>query len=377
MGGAGHLNPLLPVFAAARRRGDDVLVVGPPSMRQQVADAGYQFQAGGEPPERDVAPIRERLPIAPPEEASVLGNRELFGRLAARAMLPVMEQTLARWRPDVVIREPCEYASAAVAARFGVPTAQVAISLAEAEWSSIKVAAPAVEELGTGLVEQLTGSPYLTRFPASLDPSPFPVTVRFRESSPRPARLPDWWAGSPEPSVYLTFGSVFGYLSGAAAVYRAVVRAVAGLPVRVLLTVGRGFDRSALGPLPVNVQVEPWVEQVDALAAATLVVCHGGSGTVYGALAAGVPVVVVPSFADHFTNGRRIAAAGAGLTIEADPNRDHGPRRLIGERDAPRIAAATEAVLAEPGYRSAAGRIGAEMSAAPVADDVLADLLAD
>lgn len=334
-------------------------------MRQQVTDAGYQFLCGREPAEREVARIRERLPIAPAGEASVLGNRELFGRLAARAMLPVMKQTMARWRPDVVIREPCEYASAAVAVRLGIPTAQVAISLAEGEWSSIQAAVPALEELEAGLVARLTGSAYLTRLPASLDPSPFAATVRFREPARRPARLPNWWAGSTQPLVYLTFGSVFGSLATAAAVYRAVVPAVAGLPVRVLLTVGRRFDPSALGALPANVHLEAWVEQAAALAAATLVVCHGGSGTVYGALAAGVPVVAVPAFADQFLNGRRIAVAGAGVTVEANPGRAEGPRRLAGEREAPRIAAAARAVLAEPAYRAAARRIGAEMSAAP------------
>lgn len=43
------------------------------------------------------------------------------------------------------------------------------------------------------------------------------------------APLADWWAGSVLPLVYLTFGSVFGSLSVAAAVYRSVVSALAGL----------------------------------------------------------------------------------------------------------------------------------------------------
>jgi UDP:flavonoid glycosyltransferase YjiC (YdhE family) len=87
LGGAGHLNPLLPFLAATRRRGDEVLVIGPPSMGEMVERAGYPFEAGAEPPEGEVAPIRERLPVVPPFEASILGNRELFGRLATTAML--------------------------------------------------------------------------------------------------------------------------------------------------------------------------------------------------------------------------------------------------------------------------------------------------
>ena len=127
LGGAGHLNPLLPFLAAAQRQGDETLVVGPPALREMVELAGYPFRPGGEPPESAVAPIRERLPVAPRREASILGNRDLFGWLATKAMLPGVERTCAEWSPDLLLREPCEYASAIVARRQGIPTAQVAI----------------------------------------------------------------------------------------------------------------------------------------------------------------------------------------------------------------------------------------------------------
>lgn len=63
-------------------------------MTSQMAASGYRFRVDGEPLERDVAPIREQLPILPPAEATILGNRELFGRLAARAMLPAMNDAV-------------------------------------------------------------------------------------------------------------------------------------------------------------------------------------------------------------------------------------------------------------------------------------------
>ena len=95
LGGAGHLRPLLPVLAAARRRGHETLVVGPPALQEMVEGAGWPFQAGDEPPEEEVAPIRERLAFEAPFEASVLGNRELFGRLATEPCFP-------RWNEHVV-----------------------------------------------------------------------------------------------------------------------------------------------------------------------------------------------------------------------------------------------------------------------------------
>lgn len=368
LGGAGHLNPLVPFLRAARRRGDEVLVVGPAAVGELVAGAGFDFEAGGEPAEAEVAPIRERLPTAPPAEASALGNRELFGRLAARALLPVMTRTCERWRPDLVLREPCEHASASVAVRLGLPVAQVAISVAEAEWASIGVASPALEELEPGLTAVERSTPYLTRFPAALDPSPFPHTVRFRHDQPEREPLPDWWEGDRSPLAYVTFGTVLGHMTIAADVYRTALRALDGLGLRVLLTVGRRFDPSVLDPLPASVHAERWVDQERVLPSAAVVVCHGGSGTVYAALAAGVPVVAVPVFADQFENGRRIAAAGAGVVVEVDG----GSRaRIVDERDAPRIRVAVETVLAAPRYRERAEAIAHAMAASPSPDDVL------
>jgi UDP:flavonoid glycosyltransferase YjiC (YdhE family) len=377
LGGAGHLGPLLPLLAAARRRGDETLIVGPPALRDLVRRAGYGFRAGGEPPEAEVAPIRERLPAAPAHEASLLGNRDLFGRMATTAMLPGMKQACAEWSPHLVLREPCEYASAVVAQQMGIRHAQVAISLAEAEAGSIAAATPALEDHRRGLVQELRGSPYLTRFPASLDPSPFPRTVRFQAPGTGDRKpLEDWWGGSDAPLVYATYGTVLGHMSIAAGVYRMALAAAARLDVRVLLTVGHRFDPAALEPVPANVHVEPWVEQAGVLAEADLVVCHGGSGTVFGALASGVPLVVTPLFADQFVNGRRVADCGAGLIVEPEGGDDDGTRRVLGDRDAPRIADAIDAVLGTASYRHNARRIAREMAAAPSVDEVLDALLA-
>jgi UDP:flavonoid glycosyltransferase YjiC (YdhE family) len=373
LGGAGHLRPLLPFLAAARRRGDQTLVVGPPAMAHAVEAAGYAFYAGGEPPDEEVARIRERLPVAPPAQASRLANRDLFGRMATAAMLPGMVRVWRKWAPELVLREPCEYASAVVAQRHGTAIAQVAISLAQAEAGSITMAAPALEDHLAGLVATLRDSPYLTRFPASLDPSEFTSTLRYREPTVRRSTpLPDWWDGRDAPLLYMTFGTVLGYMAIATEVYRAALRAVEHVDVRVLLTVGERFDLSTLGVVPAHVHVEKWVEQSRVLDRADLVVCHGGSGTVIGALAAGVPLVVVPVFADQFENGRRIAASGAGRVVEIQSAGAHRSRRPLTIDDAPMISEQIDAVLNDDSHRRQARSIAAEIAATPDVEEVLA-----
>jgi len=370
------LQPLVPFLDAARTRGDETLVVGPPALDALVAEVGHPFRPGGEPPETEIAPLRDRLPVAPSGEALVLGARDLFGRLATSAMLPGMARACEDWRPDLVLREPCEYASALVAADAGLRVAQVAISVAQGEAASIDAASPALEEHRAGLTARCYAAPYLTRFPESLDPSPFSTTVRFRaERATGPELLPDWWDERNAPLVYVTFGTVLGYMTIAADVYRTALRAVEGLRARVLLTVGRQFDPASLGPLPANVHLEQWVDQDRVMREADLVVCHGGSGTTFGALAAGVPLVIVPVFADQFENGRRVASAGAGRTVELHPTTADGHRPPITEDDAPGVAEALHGVLGDDAYRRHAAELADEMARAQSVDEVLAGLL--
>jgi UDP:flavonoid glycosyltransferase YjiC (YdhE family) len=127
-----------------------------------------------------------------------------------------------------------------------------------------------------------------------------------------------------------------------------------------------------LGAVPSNTRVAKWVDHDEVFRDASLVVCHGGSGTVFGALAAGVPLVVVPSFADQFDNGRKVTRAGAGEVVVARTDGLEGARRPVDLDDGPRITAAIERVASSRSYRDAAGRIADEMASSPSAAGALA-----
>jgi UDP:flavonoid glycosyltransferase YjiC (YdhE family) len=152
-----------------------------------------------------------------------------------------------------------------------------------------------------------------------------------------------------------------------------VIDAVAGLDARVLVTTGHGFDPARLRDVPGNVHVEARVDQADVMGEAGLVVCHGGSGTTYGALAAGVPLVVVPVFANQFANAPKVAQAGA--SIQVHTGRDsQGRRRPAGREDTLRIRRAIETVLADGSYREAARAVATDMAAAPEIGTLLGQL---
>jgi len=117
---------------------------------------------------------------------------------------------------------------------------------------------------------------------------------------------------------------------------------VRGLPVRALLTIGRAADAAKLGPIPENVHVEQWVPQADVLGEAAALVCHGGSGTPFGALAAGLPIVFGPLFADQPVNARLVSAAGGVIDVF-----EHGGHRWHVAGPPTGVAQARAAVLGD------------------------------
>jgi UDP:flavonoid glycosyltransferase YjiC (YdhE family) len=368
--GAGHFNPLLPFAGAVRRRGHDVLVAGPPALAAAVEAAGYRFWQVADPPADELAEVWSRVPSLSPDEQNAVVIGEIFARLDATASLPRHLEACDEWAPDLVVREANEYGSYVAAEVRGIPQARVGIVLSSLEEMGTEIAAGTLDELGraNGLApdpdaERVRGSPYLTVFPESFeDPTALaqPQTLRFRDPAwDEPAAgLPSWWGDSEAPLLYVTFGSVAGGLPFAPHVYGAAMEAVADLPARVLLTVGNEADLEMFAGAPPHVRVERWVPQAQVLAHADAVVCHGGSGSTLGALAAGLPVVVVPLFADQPYNGARVAAVGAGL---------------VAPPDARAIAEAVRHVLGDTAHREAAERIAAEMRARrPI--DAAADL---
>jgi hypothetical protein len=305
-----------------------VLFAGPPDLAGPVNAAGFRFWQFDPPPEEELGPIWGRVPELAPEEANGVVVREIFGRLNTSAALPRLRAAVEQWRPDVVVRDPNEYGAALAAELHGIPYARGAIGLASTEELGLQIAAGAIDAIrqAQGLpsdpsAERLRSSPYLSLFPESLDEGAQPDTRRFHDPAweQPPGGLPAWWPGREEqPLVYVTFGSVAGSFPQALRVYDVALRAVAELPVRVLLTVGRDLDLEALPEPPDNVRIERWVPQQDVLGHAAAAVVHGGSGSTLGALAAGVPLVVVPLFADQPQNARRVAEVGAGLSVEPD-----------------------------------------------------------
>jgi UDP:flavonoid glycosyltransferase YjiC (YdhE family) len=334
--GAGHLGPLVPFAQACVRAGHDVLVAGPASVASLASRARLRLRPVAAPAR---AVVDEAFAPVWRGEASIEHVvRDLFIGLYARTAMADMLSAVDEWRPDVIVRETMEFASALAGDRHGVPQVRVGVHLAshiDAGGMLEEIAAPA---LGVP-AERLRDSPLLTRSPASLN-DPAEKVLRFRTDA-----APHRPAGG-EPLVYVSFGSEAPASRHFPGVYRRAVDALADLPVRVLVTIGDRRDPAELGPVPASVRVEHWVPQAEVMPRAAVMVSHGGSGSTLAALAGGVPQAFVPLFVDGPSNAARVAEAGAGIVAED-------------------LAADVQTLLNDPRYGRAAAAIADEIRALP------------
>jgi MGT family glycosyltransferase len=95
---------------------------------------------------------------------------------------------------------------------------------------------------------------------------------------------------------------------------RTALAALADEPVRVVATTNRVVPQSPI-EVPANAVLVEWLSYSQVMPAASLVISHGGHGTVCRALAAGTPLLISPFIGDMSETAMRVSWAGAGLSL--------------------------------------------------------------
>jgi len=166
------------------------------------------------------------------------------------------------------------------------------------------------------------------------------------------------WQGSAHPRV-------FAYIKPRSARFPALLDALAKLPGEsVVAAPGLTPQQAASLAMPNRqVRAEP-IALAPLLPEADLCVCHAGPGTVAHALAAGVPLALLPEQFEQYLVGRAVVAAGAGVMIAPDAAvPDLGAWLAEAARNEPvRRAAATSPLLCRAPI-DAAARIAAMIGA--------------
>ena len=321
-GSAGHLTPLIPFLDAIRAAGGAVLVASRRSALHRVRAAGYDAWPLAEAPDAERSAVFASSRGLPPAQANARAL-EVFAGLDAAAALPGVLDAIRDWRPDLILSEASEFAGRLAGAHHGLPFVNVGITQYAVEHELRDATDAALARLRDDHGLRARGPAPRRASRCCRRGSSIPRT-RARTASTasgsttlrRTASVAAWLPPDDNPLVYLTFGTAAPQMGFFPDLYRAAIDTLAPLPINLLVTTGRDRDPAALGPVPANVRVERWLPQADVLRHARAMVCHGGTGTVRGALAQGVPVAVLPMFADQPHNAARVAELGAGLVIE-------------------------------------------------------------
>ncbi len=124
--------------------------------------------------------------------------------------------------------------------------------------------------------------------------------------------LPSWWDDLPDdrPLIYATMGS-----SGDPAVLELILAALAELPITVLATTAARVLRAAP---PANARLVDYAPGEQLAARANLMICNGGSLTVYQCLSAGKPLIGIASHMDQHLSMCYVEQAGVGKLLRSD-----------------------------------------------------------
>lgn len=363
--GVGHLHPLVPVADGLRARGHDVRVASSRSFGAEITAAGHVPVAVG----RDwlATAMPEAFPeitaIPPGPERYAWARATLFAGHTARACAGDIAAHASAWGADLVVRDAAEYGGCLAAERCGLPHAVVRTDSGSSSFADRTLVAGPLDaaraELG------LPPDPdaamafrylQLSFAPAGLDEAPedqAPTCHLLRPPPPPTSggsggEAPAWLdALDDRPVVYATLGTVYNRDVG---LLEAILAALEPEPVQLVVTLGGGHDPQRFGPRPPHVHIHRWIPQHHIIPRCSAVITHGGYGTVSAALAAGVPLVLVPISADQPLNAARCAARGTGIVVDAT------------RRTPDALRAATRAVLDDPSFAHAA-RAAADASA--------------
>jgi MGT family glycosyltransferase len=176
-----------------------------------------------------------------------------------------------------------------------------------------------------------------------------------------PAEPPRWLEAETRPIVLVTASTAYQL---DAKLITTALQALADQDLAVVATTA-AHDPDQFD-VPSNARVERFLPHNPILARATCVVCHGGQGITQKALAAGVPLCVVPFSRDQFDVARRVQINDAGVrlhhrrlnperlrtavhtTITKRPGAQRVARAFATAGGAPAAAAAIEELLTTP-----------------------------
>ena len=356
--GSGHILPLLPLAKAATAAGHAVTFATAAEVHPIIAANGLDAVTAGHGPD---PAIRATLsgPSAPVlEQQRMVAFTRFFAGSEMEPRLRDLERIVAQFRPDVIVHEVSEVAAPLAAAAARIPLVTLGfgplldLNVLEAV---AKVVAPLWRSRGlepdawAGYYRDL----YIDPCPPALqvsDIAKIPKVQLMRTQDGKALPPPGWLTVEMTPMAYVTFGTIF---NKNLEVFRRSIEALKSLNLHVCVTVGDGVNAADLGQQPPSVHVAQYIPQHAILGNCKLVVSHGGAGTTLGALAFGVPLLLLPQGADQHFNAQCCVAAGVALTLRPE------------EATVEAIAHSASCLLSDKAFAERAKHVAGQIAAMP------------
>ncbi|MBB5159510.1 nucleotide disphospho-sugar-binding domain-containing protein [Saccharopolyspora phatthalungensis] len=354
----GHQLPLVPLAWAARVAGHEVLFAGDRTTADLIVPAGLPTI---EISDIDVFATCDRIlgfTRATDTQIYLETIREwhyngalpdviakifaLAGDLTAEGLIRVARE----WSADVIVYEPFMPVAQLAASVLGIPAVMHGIGIPFPSMTTMFAKTSKAWKQCGGGIPPTAPAATIDVWPASMRPSYLDSGWPMRYCPYNKGAVLPKWLHEPlvRPRVCITMGTAVPVTGGTQALDLAI-DAVSKCDVDAVV-----LDSSARAgdSLPDNCRSVGWIPLNAILPTCSALIHHGGAGTTSAALAAGVPQLVIPHFADQPANAEVVADRGVGLCLRPDEVESDSIRNCLGRiLDDAAISIVAAAVRAE------------------------------
>ena len=330
----GHTNPMLPVAAELVSRGNTVRFYSFNEFKSKIEASGAEFIS-----------CDSYLPKLTKREEAELKNvsvteMTIQGIRTTLAMDMFLHNEFLSFKPDVVYTDSVCFWGKLNAWKHGVPMVVSTSTFAFNQMSSqyMKNSPKELADMIFGLpkiskeLKKLKPYGYHVRSALSLvqsDNNTDSIVYTSRHFQPYADSFSKHYAfvgpsvfskDQPDkeklrPLVYISLGTV---INDRPDFYSRCIEALKNQDADIIISCGNVIDIEALGVLPDNVQVYPYVDQPGILSKADVFITHCGMNSVSESLYMATPPVLYPQTSEQRAVARRTIEIGAGLMLTDD-----------------------------------------------------------
>lgn len=363
----GHTNPMLPVAAELVRRGNTVRFYSFDEFRDKIDATGAAFVSCDAYLPTLTAREEAGLKRVSATEMTIQDIRITL------SMDRFLEEEFTSFKPDVVYTDSVCFWGKLSAWKHRVP-----LVVSTSTFAFNRLSSRYMEHTPKELADMILGLPRISKELKKLEPCGYhvkgvlsliqsddqtdSVVYTSRRFQPYAESFSDRYAfvgpsvfshAAPDktaqrPLVYISLGTV---INDRPDFYASCIAALRDQDVDVVISCGSAAAREALGTLPDNIRVYPFVDQLDLLSRAKVFLTHCGMNSVSESLYMAAPMVLYPQTSEQKAVAKRVAELGAGIVLRDD--------------SADGIRACVQEILDDDAYGRAAEACSADLRSCP------------